>query len=140
MKAESESSASSSAFEAESTIPSVHTGDYSSLDVASKRRFKSYRLRGEYEKPWLSDPAMYKTKWNNWIVRAFIVLGFMLAGVACYFMVAPYKDGAVSRDGSFPIVPPPASLPPHLCFLPKQAKAGFLVSYRPLVTAYFESS
>ncbi|KZZ97566.1 gram-negative bacteria-binding protein 1 precursor [Moelleriella libera RCEF 2490] len=94
MKAESESSASSSAFEAESTIPSVHTGDYSSLDVASKRRFKSYRLRGEYEKPWLSDPAMYKTKWNNWIVRAFIVLGFMLAGVACYFMVAPYKDGA----------------------------------------------
>ncbi|KAH7318592.1 putative secreted glucosidase [Stachybotrys elegans] len=62
------------------------------VDGGSRRRFKSYRLKGEYEKPWLGDPAVKKTRWNNAIVGAFIVLGFALAAVACFFMVWPYRS------------------------------------------------
>lgn len=91
-----DSEATSSAIDAPASPPSIHARDYSSLDIASKRRFKSYRLRGEYEKPWLADPDMNKIKWNNWIVRSFILLGFILAGVACFFLVWPYRDGSVS--------------------------------------------
>lgn len=56
----------------------------------SKHRFKSYRLKGEYEKPWLKDPAMKKTRWNNVIVGIFIFLGFAAGGVVCYFTAIPY--------------------------------------------------
>ncbi|KAK2594927.1 hypothetical protein QQS21_007375 [Conoideocrella luteorostrata] len=88
-----DSDANSSAFNA-AVEPSYATSHNDSLlDVASKRRFKSYRLRGEYEKPWLSDPDMNKVKWNNWIVRSFALLGVVLAGVACFLMVWPYKEG-----------------------------------------------
>ncbi|OAA40280.1 Concanavalin A-like lectin/glucanase, subgroup [Metarhizium rileyi] len=87
-----DSAASPSASIAPASPSSVITRDYSSLDITSKRRFKSYRLRGEFEKPWLSDPAMSKTKWNNWIVRGFILLGFILAGLACVLMIWPYRD------------------------------------------------
>ncbi|KAF7556471.1 hypothetical protein G7Z17_g1392 [Cylindrodendrum hubeiense] len=37
-------------------------------NVNSNHRFKSSLLTGEYEKPWLSDPAMKKTRWNNAIL------------------------------------------------------------------------
>ncbi|GAO17284.1 hypothetical protein UVI_02063460 [Ustilaginoidea virens] len=36
---------------------------------------------------------MNKTKWNNWIVRAFALLGFILAGVAAFIMIWPYREG-----------------------------------------------
>ena len=65
------------------------------LPRAAKRKFKSYRLRGPYEKPWLSDPAMKKTRWNNWIVMVWVVLGFAGAGVICYLGVRQYKPGPV---------------------------------------------
>ncbi|KAJ9143842.1 Glycoside hydrolase family 16 protein [Pleurostoma richardsiae] len=58
-----------------------------------KRRFKSYRLRGPYEKPWLNDPNLNKTRYNNWIVTFFIVTGFILAGLVCFFSVRPYQSG-----------------------------------------------
>ncbi|KAG8412867.1 hypothetical protein J3458_013300 [Metarhizium acridum] len=85
--------ATSSALDVPASPSSAIPRDFSSLDIASRRRFKSYRLHGEFEKPWLADPAMNKTKWNNWIVRGFILLGLVLAGVACVFLVWPYKDG-----------------------------------------------
>lgn len=69
-------------------------------DVTSKHRFKSYRLKGEYEKPWLTDPAMKKTKWNNVIVGTFMLLGVAAAGVICWFTVAPYRQGEVSPHSS----------------------------------------
>lgn len=96
------------------TSPSLTSQD-DSLDIAPKRRFKSYRLRGDFEKPWLSDPAMKKTKWNNWIVRSFILLGFILAGVACFFMVWPYREGSV-RSSLCHIKPTLTKYPvlPHL--------------------------
>ncbi|GAB0134961.1 hypothetical protein EsDP_00003313 [Epichloe bromicola] len=90
--------ASSSALDSAAVPSSAASRDSSSSDAASKRRFKSYRLRGAYEKPWLSDPAMSKTNWNDWIVRAFILLGFILAGVVGFFMVWPYKEGSASNS------------------------------------------
>lgn len=96
----SDFAATSSALDVPASPSSVIPRDFSSLDIASRRRFKSYRLRGEFEKPWLADPAMNKTKWNNWIVRGFILLGLILAGVACVFLVWPYKDGPVSHVSS----------------------------------------
>ncbi|KAG5920344.1 hypothetical protein E4U53_003930, partial [Claviceps sorghi] len=87
-----ESEVSSSALDSVPATPFITHRDSASLDFASKRRFRSYRLRGSYEKPWLSDPAMKKTKLNDWIVRAFILLGFILAGLSCFLTVWPYKQ------------------------------------------------
>ncbi|KAG8416144.1 hypothetical protein J3459_013726 [Metarhizium acridum] len=93
--------ATSSALDVPASPSSAIPRDFSSLDIASRRRFKSYRLHGEFEKPWLADPAMNKTKWNNWIVRGFILLGLVLAGVvACVFLVWPYKDGPTTSPPS----------------------------------------
>ncbi|KAK3327786.1 concanavalin A-like lectin/glucanase domain-containing protein [Cercophora scortea] len=63
------------------------------LPRAAKRKFKSYRLRGPYEKPWLTDPAMRKTRWNNWIVVAFVLIGFTASALICYFGVRQYQPG-----------------------------------------------
>jgi len=63
------------------------------LPRAAKRKFKSYRLRGEYEKPWLKDPAMKKTRLNNWIVVFFVILGFVGAALICFFGVWKHKTG-----------------------------------------------
>ena len=52
-----------------------------------KRRFKSYRLQGDYERPWLSDPKLNKTKWNAWVMTGFVVLGFVAAGAYCFLEV-----------------------------------------------------
>jgi len=80
---------------------STHTGSRDSQDGVTKvkRPFKSYRLRGKYEKPWLSDPNMNKAKFNNWIVIFFIALGFALAALICWFSVQPYMQGPVSWMG-----------------------------------------
>lgn len=63
---------------------------------SGKHKFKSYRLRGEYEKPWINDPAMKKTRWNNLIVGLFILLGFAGAGAICFVTVWPYRPADVS--------------------------------------------
>jgi hypothetical protein len=55
------------------------------------RRFKSYRLNGEYEKSWLGDPALKKTRLNNIIVGFCILLGWAGAGVAIFFICWPYR-------------------------------------------------
>lgn len=69
--------------------------------AAPKRKFKSYRLRGEYPKPWLEDKDMKKTRWNNIIVGSLILLGFAGAGVVAFFMSKPYvqKDVCNPRGG-----------------------------------------
>lgn len=63
-------------------------------DIATggKHKFKSYRLKGPYEKPWLTDPAMKKTRWNNLIVGIFVLLGFAGAGAICFFTAWPYRE------------------------------------------------
>jgi hypothetical protein len=74
----------------------VPTGVYTPYSLASqpsaKHRFQSTRLRGEYEKPWLKDPALKKTRWNNIIVGTLMALGLVGAGLICYFTSAPFKQ------------------------------------------------
>ncbi|KEY69752.1 hypothetical protein S7711_03733 [Stachybotrys chartarum IBT 7711] len=64
----------------------------SAVEPSARRRFKSYRLKGVYEKPWLTDPAVKKIRLNNIIVGTLIGLGVVLAGVAAFFMVWPYRQ------------------------------------------------
>lgn len=60
----------------------------STLDtVKSRKRFVSYRLRGEYEKPWLQDPKFKRTKVNNYIIYGFMALGVVIAGVVAFFQI-----------------------------------------------------
>lgn len=61
----------------------------------SRKRFISYRLRGEYEKPWLQDPKFNRTKYNNWIVCVWVFIGVCAAAVVAYFNVKPAIAGPV---------------------------------------------
>lgn len=54
----------------------------------SRKRFVSYRLRGEYEKPWLQDPKFKRTKINNYIVYGFMGLGVAAAGAVAYLEIS----------------------------------------------------
>ena len=47
-------------------------------------RFRSYRLVGKYEQPWLEDPRMRKTRQNSWIVYGGIVFGVLLSAYVCF--------------------------------------------------------
>ncbi|KAJ3474954.1 hypothetical protein NLG97_g9632 [Lecanicillium saksenae] len=71
--------------------------------AAPRRKFKSYRLRAEYPKPWLQDKDIKKTRWNNIIVGTWILIGFIAAGVVAYFMSKPYvqKDYCLVYEDNF---------------------------------------
>lgn len=53
----------------------------------SRKRFISYKLRGQYEKPWLQDPKFKRTKVNNYIIYGFIALGVAAAGAVAYLQI-----------------------------------------------------
>jgi hypothetical protein len=53
----------------------------------TKRRFRSSKLRGEYEKPWLEDPRFKRTKYNALIICFLVLLGLAGAAVYGYFEV-----------------------------------------------------
>lgn len=72
--------------------PQARSTSSASLPPPTRRRFTSYRLRGPYPKPWLSDPAIHRTRLNNWIVAGLIIIGFAAAAVIGFFMVRPYRD------------------------------------------------
>ena len=80
-----------------------------STEDGFKHSFKSYRLRGAYEKPWLADPAMRKTRWNNAIVCAWMLLGVVGAAVICFFSVWPYRN--LSVRAALPSSPSPSPPP-----------------------------
>lgn len=64
------------------------SGRNSAVDTPrSRKRFISYRLRGEYEKPWLQDPKFKRTKVNNYIIYSFIALGIAAAGAVAYLEI-----------------------------------------------------
>jgi hypothetical protein len=72
------------------------SNDLRSAAGGPKHMFQSYRLVGDYEKPWLSNKAMKSTKWNDLIVGIFILSGIVGAGVIGFFTVWPYRQGDVS--------------------------------------------
>lgn len=55
--------------------------------LRARKRFISYRLRGDFEKPWLKDPKFKKTKVNNWIIYGFVLLGTALAGLVAWLQI-----------------------------------------------------
>ena len=52
-------------------------------EKAPRHRFRSYRLVGKYEQPWLEDPRMRKTRHNSWIVYGGIALGLAISAYIC---------------------------------------------------------
>ncbi|EEP77314.1 conserved hypothetical protein [Uncinocarpus reesii 1704] len=52
----------------------------SGIRQPARRQFKSYRLNGEYEKPWLTDKRLQKTRVGNYIIWGFVAVGFALSG------------------------------------------------------------
>lgn len=66
------------------TYASVAPSSNVSVHARSKQPFVSYRLVGDYERPWVNDPRMKKIRYNNWIIYTFITLGFAVSVVICY--------------------------------------------------------
>lgn len=81
----------------ESDNQSIYTtGPTEKMELDGRHRFKSYRLKGKYEKPWEGDPRAKKGKVGNWIVRGFIFIGFALCAYinyASYTAVAKHDVG-----------------------------------------------
>ncbi|KAF2454644.1 glycosyl hydrolase [Lineolata rhizophorae] len=50
----------------------------------TRHKFKSYRLKGDYEQPWRSDKRMNRTKYNNYIIWGFFVIALCLSGYTWY--------------------------------------------------------
>lgn len=75
--------------------PRESLSDTSSVapDTTPRYRFRSYRLNGKMEKPWLADKAMKKTRLNNIIVAVLLVAGLVAAGVVAYFLAKPFQQG-----------------------------------------------
>ena len=70
------------------TRPSSHQ----SLEIPSstapralvKRKFMSYRLRGDYEKPWINDKRLKRSRMGNLIIYGFIVAGLLMSAYINY--------------------------------------------------------
>jgi hypothetical protein len=64
-----------------------------------KRRFKSYLLTGEYERPWLNDKRLKKSRTGNYIIWGFIVAGLALSGYINYSTVSKIPKHSVCSTG-----------------------------------------
>lgn len=61
-----------------------------------KRRFKSYLLTGEYERPWLNDKRLQRTRVNNYIIYGFLVAGIAVSGYINYNATTQVPKHSVS--------------------------------------------
>lgn len=52
-----------------------------SVSRQPKRRLESYRLRGDYERPWADDNRQKSARYGNYIIYGFIALGFILSAL-----------------------------------------------------------
>lgn len=78
--------------------------------MKNRKRFVSYRLRGEYEKPWLQDPRFKRTKVNNYIIYGFMILGVAIAGAVAYFEIR----GSLPTEVGI-MFSPSTHLPANIC-------------------------
>jgi hypothetical protein len=67
-------------------------------DSQARHRFKSYRLKGRYEKPWETDPRLNKRSVGNWILRICIILGFGLSAFINYYNFSGVAKHDVSQS------------------------------------------
>jgi len=61
-----------------------------------KRRFKSYLLTGEYERPWVNDKRLNRIRVNNYIIWGFIVAGLAVGGYINYHATTQVPKHSVS--------------------------------------------
>lgn len=52
-----------------------------------RRQFKSYRLNGKHERPWLDDKRLRRTKVGNYIIWGFVVVGLGLGAFVNYTVI-----------------------------------------------------
>lgn len=66
-----------------SVATSVRTASYhsqpSDRQPGRRQQFKSYRLNGEYERPWLGDSRLKRSRVGSYIIWGFIGLGLALS-------------------------------------------------------------
>lgn len=63
-----------------------------------KQRFVSYRLRSEYEKPWLEDVKFRRTRLSNYIVYSFVLVGVVVGSLCAYLSIVPSLPVPVSKS------------------------------------------
>ena len=68
--------------DARSTVSSPQQASFNN-EKKPRHKFRSYRLVGKYEQPWLDDPRMRKTRQNSWIVYGGVALGVLLSAYIC---------------------------------------------------------
>lgn len=66
-------------FELDAISPSQST--FSGIRKSHMHEFKSYRLVGKYEQPWIDDKRLGRTRFNNYIVLVFIILALAASAV-----------------------------------------------------------
>ncbi|ORY16517.1 glycosyl hydrolase [Clohesyomyces aquaticus] len=71
-----------------STVPSAYR-----TPRKAKHTFASYRLKGEYNQPWLDDKRIQRTKYSNWIVWLFVLLALCVSGYLSYDGAKGAKNG-----------------------------------------------
>lgn len=74
-------------------------GRYSTVTRPTpKNKFKSYLLTSDYERPWLNDKRLKRSRVGNYIIWGFIVAGIGLSGYINYTaVVAVPKHSVCSR-------------------------------------------
>lgn len=68
-----------------------------------RRQFKSYRLHGTYERSWLSDKRLKRTRVGNFIIWAFVVVGLGLSAFVNYTVLGKVnrRDYCLILDDQF---------------------------------------
>ncbi|KAH8697859.1 putative gram-negative bacteria binding protein [Talaromyces proteolyticus] len=81
----------------------VYSRDSTYARAPLKRRFKSYLLTGEYERPWLDDKRLKRTRMNNYIIYGFLVAGLAVSGYINYHATAevPKHSYCLILDDTF---------------------------------------
>lgn len=67
-----------------SPAPSVQPAYSPRSNMGNKRPLRTYLLNGEYEKPWVNDKRLRRTRVGNYIIWGFIVLSLALSAYYNY--------------------------------------------------------
>lgn len=91
-----------------STDVSLPDSTYAYSRKKIRHEFRSYRLVGKYEQPWLEDPRMRKTRQNSWVVYGGIVIGILLSLFICYTKIqsVTHHDYCLILDEKFESLDP----------------------------------
>uniref|UniRef100_A0A093Y6A9 Beta-1,3-glucan-binding protein n=1 Tax=Talaromyces marneffei PM1 TaxID=1077442 RepID=A0A093Y6A9_TALMA len=91
---------SSAAHAAQGSIDGLPIRDSTYTRAPVKRRFKSYLLTGEYERPWVNDKRLKRIRVNNYIIWGFIVAGLAVSGYINYNATTQVHKHSVGGFGT----------------------------------------